>query len=114
MNLLDPLIDLLIFAKENGGDEQPEVRAAISAVERKVDGLRQKRRRQDARRNLHRCEICEMRAESLLCWACLEKAPAKVRHAFRDAAGLDGMRRAVATIKTYAAGQRGSGSRRAA
>ena len=102
MNLLEPLTELLIFARERGGDDLPEVKLAIRLVERKIDGLRSTHRRREARRYERHCEMCGCRSVGMLCWSCNERAPEEIRDAFRNASGLDGMRAAAELVKAYA------------
>jgi hypothetical protein len=104
---LEPLLELLIFARERGGDELPEVDRAMKAAERKIETLRSTRRRRESRHAKNRCLICDGRTKEMLCWSCREKAPDEVRNAFANAMGLDGMRAATETVKAYAASRNG-------
>jgi hypothetical protein len=114
MNLLEPLVELLIFARERGAEELPEVEMACRAAERKIEELRTKRRRRESRNAKNHCVVCDARTKEMLCWSCKEHAPEEIRNAFLNASGLDGMRAAVEKIKAYAASKNGVGKKRRA
>lgn len=95
------LTELVIFARERGGDD--EIESILKAAERHLEALRlvrARRARLDRRRP--ECERCGGPSSSgILCWACLSTAPFAIRDAFRNAIGMEGMRRAAEQIRTW-------------
>jgi hypothetical protein len=97
------LTEFVIFARERGGDDEAQIGHVIKAAERHLYRL-QWIRKQRARTVLHKpfCERCDGPSSSgILCWACLDVAPASIRHAMRDAIGLEGMRAAAAKVRIW-------------
>jgi hypothetical protein len=100
----DQLLELIIFAKENGADERPRLRRIIVALEQKAERSRERSAARLAK--VSRCVRCEQRgADGLLCWACKDDAPQGIRHAFRLAVGLDGIREATRKVMAWAQGK---------
>jgi hypothetical protein len=102
MKIDQVLTELVIFAKERGADADDHLRRIISAAERhlyRLDWIRAKRAlfsRKPA------CERCGAPSSSgILCWECLSAAPHAIRHAFRNASGIEGMRLAAEKIRTW-------------
>jgi hypothetical protein len=96
------LTELVIFARERGGDDQPETLALIKAAERHLDAVQRIRARRARFTFKAECERCEGPSSSgILCWDCLGIAPAAIRHAFRDASGIDGIRLAAEQVRTW-------------
>ena len=114
MNLLEATTELLIFAKERSGDDDPLIREAAHTLERKLGVLHATSKRRNRMRGIP-CEICKRHTLSgLLCWRCGAGAPPAVRHAFKRAVGLDGMRAATAAVLAYARGLRSATEEEAA
>ncbi len=100
MKMHEALSELLIFAREQGGDDQPHVRRVLECIE---DLSFRTRQRDYKKRNRDRCIRCEQRlGDGMLCWPCLADAPREVQQAFKQAVGLDGMREATETILKWA------------
>lgn len=96
------LSELVIFARERGGDEMPEIAQVISAAERHIEAVHYARARYARLLRKPACERCEGPSSSgILCWSCLSVAPAAVRHAFRDASGVEGIRIATEQVRTW-------------
>jgi hypothetical protein len=96
------LIELVIFAREHDGDSQPEVRALLKAAERHLDAVQRIRARRARFAHKGSCERCEGPSSSgILCWGCLGLAPAGIRHAFRDAIGVEAMRAATEEVRAW-------------
>lgn len=103
MRVIESLTELVIIARELGGDDSPEVRRVLRVAERQIDSLRYQRDKR-ARRGLdNTCLRCEQRrTKDLLCLACWADAPRPVQEAFRASTGLDGMRAATALVTSWA------------
>lgn len=102
MTLYEALAELVVFARENDGEEHEMVAKVLHRVEERVTVLRS---RQQARANKNRCVRCEQRrTDGLLCWLCLESAPADIANAFKNAAGVNGMREAHNRVMAWARG----------
>ena len=96
------LTEFVIFARERGGDDDPSIREVIQGAERHLEALHYSRRRYARLSRKPACERCEGPSSSgILCWSCLSAAPAAIRHAFRDASGLEGIRLATDKIRTW-------------
>lgn len=94
------LLELVIHARERGelGDER--LLRACRKIEERVAILRERQRR---KLPSHRCARCERGTKGeLLCTLCRGEAPAGIRQAFRNADGLDGMRRATRLVLAWA------------
>jgi hypothetical protein len=97
------LTELVIFARERNGDDFEEMGAVLKAAERHLEAIQRLRaRRARYAWNKHGCERCEGPSSSgILCWHCLAIAPAPIRHAFRDAHGIEGMRLAAEKVRAW-------------
>jgi hypothetical protein len=96
------LTELVIHAREHGGDDQRETNEVIKAAERHLDAVQRVRARRARFTHKAECERCEGPSSSgILCWACLGIAPAAVRNAFRDARGLEGVRLAADKVRAW-------------
>ena len=96
------LSELVIFARERGGEELPEISQVISAAERHIEAVHYARARYARLSRKPPCERCEGPSSSgILCWACLSAAPTAIRHAFRDASGVEGIRIATEKVRTW-------------
>lgn len=105
MRLDKLLTELVIFARENGGDDLPGVAEAIHAALARVGRIGEKRRRIRLRRPP--CIACERGTKAgLLCEICLAEAPRRVAIAFVNARGLDGMRAAHRVVSDWAKSRR--------
>lgn len=98
---MNPLIELVIRARERGEDQDPRIARACVQIERMMQAARERRARKDAKRGVD-CAVCgRTNRFGLLCRLCHAQAPARVQTAFATAVGLDGMRAAVATVAKY-------------
>ena len=99
------LTELVIFVRERDGDTDDCMGPVVRAAERHLDWLRRSRARTARlaqQRRKTECERCEGPSSSgILCWACLSVAPAPIRHAFRDARGIEGMRAAAEKVRNW-------------
>lgn len=97
----DAILELIIFARENGGEDRPRLLRLIASLEKKALWQRE---RALARKNQGviclRCE--QRRSQDLLCPLCLEHAPHEIRHAFRLAVGIEGIRKANRKVRAWA------------
>jgi hypothetical protein len=104
------LTEFVIFVREHDGDCEDCMHRVVRAAEIHLDKLRLARARairlsRERRRTF--CERCDGPSSSgILCWSCLAVAPAAIRHAFRDARGLEGMREAGANVREWIRGDR--------
>jgi hypothetical protein len=109
------LNELIIFAREHDGEADDFVGRVIRAGERHMDQLRRARERYErmSARRSHKplCKRCGRASSAgILCWQCLDEAPAAIRHAFRDGRGLEGLRLAHDQVRTWI--KTGGGSRK--
>jgi len=105
------LTELIIFARERECEDDGLLRAA----ERHLEAVRRVKAWRARRSRKGECERCEGPSNSgILCWNCLALAPAPIRHAFRDAVGIEAMRSATERIRTWIKTSTATGERRAA
>lgn len=100
MNFHAALSELVIFARENGSDDDPDLKRAVARIEEQCTVMRERAAQKKQREHCIRCE--QKRSDGLLCWRCLEAAPRNVRQAFKVACGLDVMRYADALVRSWA------------
>lgn len=100
MNTQAALLELVIHARERGEITDARLERACRAIEERMVRLRERERRRAPRWLCVRCDR-GTRGE-LLCLACRGEAPAGIRHAFRNADGLKGMRRAARLVLAWA------------
>ncbi|HEX3818613.1 MAG TPA: hypothetical protein VHW03_10025 [Chthoniobacterales bacterium] len=104
MKAAEILLELVIFAKERGADvEDGHLAIVVAAAERHIDAQESARERRRLRVSHKReCERCGRPSSSgILCWSCLSEAPARLRTAFRDAQGMEGVRVAAEKIRLW-------------
>lgn len=110
MNALAAMTELVIAARERGDIDDAKLRRACKIIELRIERIRDRQKRRGRGCD---CEKCGARSRvGLLCRHCLAEAPDRVRFAFRDAAGLEGMRIAAQIVRGYARGA-GAGERAA-
>ena len=101
--MIELLTELVIFAREHGGDDMPEISRVIRSAEQRIAHLRNEKQRRLTRRQMNLCLRCECRrTEGLLCAHCWLEAPPAVRAAFKMASGIDGMREADRLVRAWA------------
>ncbi len=104
MTLSEAMMELLVFARENG-DLQGKLGMACRRAETRLLQMRIIQTKRLMSRKRLECSRCSRRSAEMLCWHCQADAPLKVRRAFQMAQGLDGMRAAMKIVRSYARGE---------
>lgn len=98
MNLLEAMTELVIFARESGGEERPGVARAIRRLEPKMEKLRIQRIAHAARRS---CPRCGRNCNGIVCWQCFQLVPGELKKAL-DAQHEEPRREAVRAVIEWA------------
>ena len=102
MKVAEILQEFVIFAREKGVEEDEHLLEVVREAERHIDAQMNARERRERLARRPECERCLGPSSSgILCWDCLGAAPSAVRHAFRDATGVEGIRLAAEKVRAW-------------